>query len=62
MMPKSREKSLEGAEITSLKANAAQRRSAFSRILDYVLSKDDVQVITAKDSIRYLSDPDLLRL
>ncbi len=53
---------LEGAEVTSLRANAAQRRSAFTRILDYVLSKDDVQVITAKDSIRYLSDPDLLRL
>ena len=53
---------LEGEEITRIKANVNQRRNMVRRILKHILSKRDVQVLTAKETIRYMTDPDLLRL
>ena len=53
---------LEGAEITRLKAKAAQRRHMLRRLVDFILSKKDVQVLTAKDVVKYLTDPELLKL
>ena len=53
---------LEGEEITKIKANAAQRRNMVRRMLAHILSKKDVQILTAKDTIRYLNDPKLLKI
>ncbi len=53
---------LEGAEASRLKADAAQRRHMLRRLLEYILSKPAVQVLTAKDVVKYLTDPQLLKL
>ena len=53
---------LEGEEITRIKANAEQRRNMVRRMLAHILSKKDVQVLTAKDTIKYLNDPELLKI
>ena len=53
---------LEGEEITRIKANAEQRRNMVRRIMKHILSKKDVQVLTAKDTVRYLQDPELLKV
>ena len=53
---------LEGEEITNIKADAARRRNMVRRMLEHILSKKDVQVVTAAETVRYMTDPALLKL
>ena len=45
---------LEGEDPAKIKANAAQRREAFSEFLEYVLSKPDVKIVTSAQMLEWL--------
>ena len=53
---------LEGEEVTRVKANVEQRRNMVRRIMKHILSKKDVQVVTAAETVRYINDPALLTI
>lgn len=49
---------LEDADPARLKAHGPERRNFVRRLLEYILTKPDVQVVTAKQMVEMLSDPD----
>ncbi len=53
---------LEGAEASRLKADGAQRRNMLRRLVKYILSKQDTTVVTAKEVVHYLTDPEKIKL
>lgn len=52
---------LEGDDPAKIKANAAQRRETVIKLVDYILSKPDARIVTAKDMLNWIKNPKALR-